>query len=335
VTDGRVTFGVNIRQAIAVDSSGVFDARGYMDVVRHAESLGYDHVFVADHVFVPPYWSRRIGEYFLDPFTLLSYLAAGTTNIELVISCLVVPYRQPIAVAKAIATLDQLSGGRCSLGVVPGYLKEEFEAFGLSLSERGAMTEEFIEIMLKLWADGAASHAGRFFRFEGVDLQPRCIRGDRVPIWVGGSSQQAIRRLVAFGDVWHPLGFTVVDDTYRVGHADELEGKSLPSSGTTPDLLRRGLASARELAEAGGRDMSNLGVVVYVGPPPGDETGRSLAETGTRLVHGGERMNDWLRSYIDAGATGFVVAPPGRTLGECKDQLDEFATDIMPVLRHG
>ena len=102
-------------------------------------------------MFVPEYWSKVITDHWLEPFALLSYLAARTLQIELVISCLVVPYRQPFITAKSVVTLDQLSGGRMALGIVPGYLKEEFEAFRLPIDERNAMTNEFVHIMIELW----------------------------------------------------------------------------------------------------------------------------------------------------------------------------------------
>ena len=99
-----------------------------------------------------------ITDVWLEPFALLSYLAAVTSRIELVIACLVVPYRQPFVTAKSVATLDQLSGGRATLGIVPGYLKEEFEAFALPLEERNAMTNEFVRIMIELWT-GTTRHS--------------------------------------------------------------------------------------------------------------------------------------------------------------------------------
>src|SRR4051794_2537914 len=101
---GGLTFGLSVRQALARGTDGHFHADGFLDVVCHAEQLGFDHVFAADHIFIPQYWAKRIGDYFLEPLSLLSFLAAGTTTIELVVSCLVVPYRQPIATAKTIAT---------------------------------------------------------------------------------------------------------------------------------------------------------------------------------------------------------------------------------------
>ena len=269
---GGLTYGVSVPQFIAMRPDGSFDADAYAEVIAAADRLGYDQVLLADHVFIPTYWAKVIGDFYLEPFALLSYLAARTSRIELVVACLVVPYRQPFTTAKMVASLDQLANGRLALGVVPGYLKEEFEAFGLPLEERGAMTDEFLRIMIELWTSDAATYDGKYYSCEGIDLKPRCARKPHVPIWIGGSSKAALRRVAELGDVWHPLGFTVVDDAYRTANADELAGKQLPTSGTTPERLARDLATVRGLAEETGRDLADLRVVVYSGLPEDDET---------------------------------------------------------------
>src|SRR5439155_5222938 len=229
------TYGLSLRHGVLTNPDGSFDTDGFVELVRHGEAVGFNHVLVPDHVFVPEYWGKVITYVWLEPFALLSYLAAVTSRIELVIACLVVPYRQPFVAAESVATLDQLSGGRAALGIVPGYLKEEFEAFALPLDERNAMTNEFVSIMVELWTNPAAAYNGAYYRFEGVELKPPCVRRPHAPIWVGGSSRAALKRVAEFGDVWTPLGFTVVNESYRESHEEELAGKSLPTSGTTPE----------------------------------------------------------------------------------------------------
>jgi probable F420-dependent oxidoreductase len=332
-----LTFGISIRQDIAMKPEGVFDAEGYAAVVVEAEQLGYDYVFAPDHIFVPPYMAKIIGDAWIEPLTLLSYLAGKTSRIELVVACLVVPYRQPFTTAETVATLDQVSGGRFALGIVPGYLREEFETFNLPLEERNAMTNEFVRIMIEVWSSDAASYQGKYYSCDGIDVKPKCIRQPHVPIWVGGSSRPALQRVVEFGNVWHPLGFTVMDEGYKAANAAELAGKTLPTSGTTPDRLRRDLEYLKGLADEAGRDLSDLQVVVLPGPPV-DEEDTSLAasvEKTLRLTEGGDRAVDWLGRYVDAGATGFVVAPPGESLDECAEHLRRYAADVVPQLnRH-
>jgi probable F420-dependent oxidoreductase len=323
------TFGISIRQDLAMSADGVFDAARYAAVIAEAEQLGYHHVFFADHVFVPPWMAKVVGDTYLEPFTLLSYLAAKTSSIELVISCLVVPYRQPFTTAEAVSTLDQLSGGRCALGVVPGYLNEEFETFNLDIEKRGEMTNEFVKIMIEVWTNDAATYEGKYYSCDAINVKPKCVRKPHVPIWVGGSSKMALRRVAEFGDVWHPLGFTVMDDKYRAAHADELAGKKMQTSGTTPDRLREDLSYLHRLADEAGRDLSGLQVVVFPGLPDGDSIASSRDEA-LGVAEGGDRVIEWLNRYVEAGATGFVVAPPGNSLDECVEHLRSYAAEVMP-----
>jgi alkanesulfonate monooxygenase SsuD/methylene tetrahydromethanopterin reductase-like flavin-dependent oxidoreductase (luciferase family) len=195
---------------------------------------------------------------------------------------------------------------------VPGYLKEEFEAFALPPKQRNAMTNEFVRIMIELWTTTPASFDGAYYSFEGVELKPPTIRRPHVPIWVGGSSPGALKRVAEFGDVWTPLGFTVVNESYLASHEEELAGKSLPTSGTTPEQLAAGIARAKELAADAGRDLSTLQVVVA----PNKLT--------TRI----ER----LREYAEAGATGFVFNVPGESVAECRANIDWYAAEVMATL---
>jgi probable F420-dependent oxidoreductase len=323
-----VTFALSLSQQAARRPDGSFDGEGYADVVAHAEGLGFDHVFSVDHVFIPGYWVKVISDFFIDPFAQLAFLAGRTSRIELVVSCLVVPYRQPFTAAKEAATIDQLSGGRFALGVTPGYLKEEFEAFRLPLEERNEMTNEFVRIMIELWTNDRAAYNGKYYSFEDVNVQPKCYRRPHVPIWVAGSSRNARRRVAEFGDCWNPLGFTVVDDAYQAANADELAGKALPTSGTKPDQLRRGLAEIAEMAQAASRDISHLQVVVYPGAPTQSSLQDRQAARPTS-----EQMMDWYGQYLDAGATGFVVNTLSTTLEGCRNDLDRFAAETMPQLR--
>lgn len=314
----NITFGVSVKHKLATDSLGNFDADGYADIIANVEQLGYDFVVAADHVFVPPYWAEVIGDVFFEPFTLFSYLAARTSQIGLVFACMVVPYRQPFTTAKTVAAVDQLSRGRFSLGVVPGYLKEEFQTFGLPRDERGEMTNEFVRIMIKLWTSDSATYQGKYYSCENISIKPKCVQRPHVPIWVGGSSRNAMRRVAEFGDVWHPLGFEPVDEEYFASHKQEFTD-SMQTGGTTPELLRSGVDYIKELAAKAERDLSNLKVVVMAG--------------GTADVRAGtDRVVDNLGRYIQAGATGFSMSAPGETAEECRDNLARFAEEVIPQL---
>jgi probable F420-dependent oxidoreductase len=329
----RASFGFSVPQAaafrdgeLAVDDLAAF--------VQHAESLGYRDLVVADHILVPPNWARVIGDLFLDAFSLLAYLAAETERLRLVLGCLVVPYRQPLSVAKAVATLDHLSGGRAALGVVPGYLRAEFDALGVAFAERLAMTDEFIEIMRTVWTDEHATFHGTYHSFDDWNLKPKCVQRPHVPIWVGGASKGALERAIAVGDVWHPLGFVVISDEFMEAHRAEFAGETMQTDGMTPDRVRAALAAAGPFAEHHGRDMTTLEVVVMPGAPPASvDVARPATHTGTRASKGGQEIVDWFGQYVDAGATGFVLGLAGVTLDQCRESLEHVAAEVMPAFR--
>jgi probable F420-dependent oxidoreductase len=314
----KITFGVSMKHVLAMDAMGDFDADSYSDIIGRVEALGYDFVVAADHVFVPPYWAELIGDTFFEPFTLFSYLAARTSRIEFVFACLVVPYRQPFTTAKTVAAVDQLSRGRFNLGVVPGYLKEEFQTFGLAREQRNAMTNEFVRIMIELWTNDSATYRGKYYSCENITIKPKCVRRPHVPIWVGGSSRNAMRRVAEFGDVWHPLGFQPVDDAYFAAHEEEFTD-SMQTGGTTPDRLSSGLDYIKELAAKADRDISNLKVVIMAGG-------------NLDLRRGPDRVVENIGRYTQSGATGFSMSPPGNSAEECLDNLARFAEEVIPQL---
>jgi probable F420-dependent oxidoreductase len=176
-----------------------------------AEELGFDAVFVNDHIIVDnsPRSAPWTNTY--DPFVSLSFIAANTTRIGLGVSVLIVPYRNPIATAKMLATLDQMSSGRLIAGVGVGWNESEFKALGVPFQERGARTTEYLRIWQACWAPGAVSFGGRFFSFAHMHVSPKPSRQPHPPIWVGGLSDPALRRAAAFAEVWQPTPMPVAE----------------------------------------------------------------------------------------------------------------------------
>ncbi|SDK61401.1 LLM class flavin-dependent oxidoreductase [Nonomuraea jiangxiensis] len=155
------------------------------------EGLGYDLLMVSDHVVITPDVAEKYPAPFYEPFTTLAWLAGVTTRIGLGTTVVVVPYRHPLLLARMAANLNDLSGGRLVLGVGVGWAEREFEALGVPHDQRGRLTDEHLAAMLDAWAD------------------ERDYRSGGVPIWVGGSSDAALRRAARFGQAWHPLRHTV------------------------------------------------------------------------------------------------------------------------------
>ncbi len=179
------------------------------DIIRRtavrAEQLGYDSVWVSDHVVVPDANVDRIGAGIFDPLVTLAVAAGATSRVRLGTTVLIVPYRNPVVTAKMVSSLDALSGGRVVLGVGAGWLAEESAALGVPFAERGAMTDEYLAAMRELWTSPAPSFAGKYTRFSGLKFEPKPVQQPHPPIWVGGHGRASLRRAAEIGAAWHPI----------------------------------------------------------------------------------------------------------------------------------
>lgn len=196
---------------------------GARAVMQAAEAGGFTTAWTVEHVVVPagyqsayPYdesgrMAGGVEDFDLpDPLVWLAFAAAATTTIRLGTGILIVPQRNPVVTAKAVATLDHLSGGRVDLGVGVGWLREEFDALGVPFERRGKRLEEYIEAMRTLWTDDRATYRGEFVDFENCISRPRPAQGS-VPIVVGGHTEAAARRAGRLGDAFFPGSATPED----------------------------------------------------------------------------------------------------------------------------
>jgi probable F420-dependent oxidoreductase len=198
-------FGVNMGPSSAPDDLVV--------TVQAAEAAGFDSVWAGEHVILPdpqaPPSPMAPQDAALDPLLALAWAAAHTTTIRLATGIVILPQRNPVVLAKEIASLDVLSGGRFTFGIGVGYLEPEFRAIGADFENRGAVTDEFVEAMQHLWHDEHPEYHGRFADFAGVDAYPRPVQRP-IPIVYGGHSNPAYRRAVARGHGWY--GFAMKPD---------------------------------------------------------------------------------------------------------------------------
>jgi probable F420-dependent oxidoreductase len=188
---------------------------GARAIATAAESAGFESIWTVEHVLVPRGYESEYpydksgkmpgGETtnFPDPLVWLSFVAACTSTIKLATGILIVPQRNPGVLAKEVATLDTLSGGRMVLGVGVGWLEEEFDALGVPFAQRGKRLDDYVAAMRALWASDDASHSGEFANFTSVVSRPRPV-DDAVPIVVGGHSEAAARRAGRLGDGFFP-----------------------------------------------------------------------------------------------------------------------------------
>jgi probable F420-dependent oxidoreductase len=182
-------------------------------IARLAEELGYESLWVGEHVVapyprVPP--SPIDPEHpMLDPLVALSFIAAVTERVKIATGIVILPQRNPLVLAKQVASLDVLSHGRLLLGLGVGYLEPEFRAIGVPLEDRGQRSTEYLEAMQQLWNSPAPAYEGKYVRFSGVDAYPRPTQPPGPPIVIGGLSAAAYRRAVTFGNGWYGWGLTV------------------------------------------------------------------------------------------------------------------------------
>jgi len=196
---------------------------------RLAESLGYHFLMISDHVAVTADVGKPYPAPFHDPLTTLGWLIGIVPRLKLGTTVAILPYRHPLLTASMIANLDRLSGGRMIFGVGVGWARLEFEALGIPFRERGALADDYLAALHCLWKEEVASYSGRYVSFREVQAALRPAQTPHPPIWVGGSSEAAMRRAVRFGDGWHPLRIRI----------DWLEQTGLPQLKRIADQLEK------------------------------------------------------------------------------------------------
>jgi probable F420-dependent oxidoreductase len=231
-------------------------------VAGAAEAAGCESVWVPEHliwpaVIEPAYPYSESGEPpvaldvpTFDPWVLLGWIAAHTSRIRLGTGVYILPLRDPHVTARAVASLDLVSGGRALLGVGVGWLAEEFAIAGQDFSTRGARTDEAIDILRVLWSDAPAAYEGRHYAFPPVHFEPKPPQGARLPIVVGGESEPALRRAARLGDGWIGLRHTPESAARIVARLTELRAATgragepleitvgIPGSATAQDVAR-------------------------------------------------------------------------------------------------
>jgi len=243
------------------------DLAGALRMVKIAEAAGFDSVVAVDHVVFPhkytsvyPYapGGRLPGGPdgpLPDPLIWMAAMAAVTTRLRFLTGVIILPLRNPFVLAKQVATLDHMSGGRIELGVGVGWLKEEFEAVGVPFEKRGARTDEYIAVMRKLWADDGVSFAGQFVNCDEVSSNPKPVKR-AVPIVIGGHSEAAAKRAGRLGDGFFPSIGTQVDIlplfdvVRRTAEAAGRDPKAIEIMAGCPDLLPGSTKDPRAAIEA-------------------------------------------------------------------------------------
>lgn len=270
----RMRYGVHVNSG-----SSVTDPAVLRDMAQLAEELGFSTILIGDHVIPArqiqtpfplkienPPWEVYQEQDWPDCFVTLGYLAAATQRMRLGTSVILLPYRHPAVVAKMFATLDKLSGGRIICGVGIGWMQDEFEFLGVSFAERAAMSDEYVEVIKALWTDEHPRVAGKYVTLDrDVNFGPYPVQKPHPPIWVGGNSLPALRRVVRWGDGWQPVAIPLPTIQEKV---EQLRGMMVEAGRdlseleittlTTADVP---LPDARAFKDAGMQEASMLTTV--------------------------------------------------------------------------
>jgi len=294
-------------------------------IAKKGEEFGFDSLLTGDHILVPrnissvyPYTEG--GEFpgspsgeAMEQITLLAYIAGQTSKIRVVTSVLIVPHRNPLVAAKALATLDVLSGGRLVVGVGVGWMKEEFEALGLPpFEERGAVTDEYIRAFKELWTEDDPYFEGKYISFDNISFLPKPVQKPHPPIWVGGESRPALRRTAELADGWYPFG---ANPTFPMG---------------TPEQLKAGLDRLAQYAERFGRDPSTIETIYR--PHQFELMKEAAGPDRLPFVGSADQIADDIRSYQDMGVTNMIWDFPRRTddLDTLLGLMEDMSTEVWP-----
>jgi probable F420-dependent oxidoreductase len=288
-------------------------------IVQRGEALGFHSVMIADHVVFPAAIASKYpytvsGEFpgggdALEQLTLVAFVAGRTHRLRLVTSVMILPYRNPVLTAKMLATIDVLSNGRLTVGVGVGWLREEFAALAApDFERRGAASDEYLRIFKTLWTESPASFAGEFYRFTDLRCLPRPVQKPHPPIWIGGHSAPALRRVARHGDGWHPVGANA----------------AVP---LRPAELRDSLEQLFRLTEAEGRDPAAL--TISFKAPVYDVSAVTLGGAERRPFSGTrQQVADDIATYEKLGVSELVFDFRSEHLADTLERMERFAPTI-------
>lgn len=269
-----------------------------VDTALLAESLGYDSVWVTDHLALPEVDSQRFGTIF-EALTTLGYLAASVPRVKLGVSALVLPQRNPVEAGKQLATLDVLSGGRLILAAGIGWSRGEYANLGYDFKNRARRMEEAMKILRTLWrGQRVVSFSGRYYSFENMVIDPRPLQPGGPPLWAAGDSAAALQRGLRLADGWHPNAML----------PEALAWLLAPHQAAL--RLRPFTIAMRQRLEWGA---------------PHDP--RSAYLTG-----GADEMIQRLRTLQGLGVSQVLLTPQAESQRERDNVLQHFAAEVMPAL---
>ena len=281
---------------------GLDDPDDVLNIGKRAEELGFDSVWVNHHILNVGYIFDRLGSKpYYDAITVLTWVAAHTERVRLGTTVLVLPYLNPLVLAKTLATVDVMSKGRLNVGVGVGALKPESDALGSTFETRGRYADESIKIMRELWESENPEFDGEFFSFSGVKFSPKPIQKPGPPILIGGASRAALRRVATLGDGWHPIRQSIAD-------------------------LKQNIATIHRLAEEAGRDPSEITVTVRTELDVLDSRSDG---TESPMIGTADQLLATIEQYEEIGVSELVLSVSTDDVDRIQSTQDRFAAQVI------
>ncbi len=278
--------------------------RDLVGIAQRADELGFDMLTISEHIVMPEKMAGAMGRRFPDSLVAASVLAGATQRIKMLTYVLVLPFRNPVVLAKQVATVDFMSDGRFVLGVGIGHTRAEFNAIGVPFEHRGSRSNEYIEAMKELWTSNSPKFKGDFVEFAEIAFDPKPVQKPHPPLMVGGNSKPAMRRAAKYGDGWLP---------WLIKRED------------LPDCLDYVRSQPNSRANDPGFEVV-LPISEY---KVEDYSHRELGET--TVPASTQHMIDEVGRHREAGVTVTQVAPPKTRSGEhFIEWIEWFARDVMP-----
>ncbi len=285
---------------IVIPNLGPSAQPGVMEqAAKAAETFGFDAVYVNDHIIVPE--GGRVPDRIYDPYIVMAAMVGATERIRIGASVIVIPLRSAVLNANMIATLDHMSGGRIILGTGVGWLESEMESVNVDFHKRGAICDEYLDAMHALWTTDPTTFEGRFVGFENMRQNPKPIQNP-LPVWVGGSLPQSIRRAATRGTGWMPLNLTA-------------------------ESFRERVASYREECDKAGKPVGAVCMRAMEGPPPVGE-GRMMC------VGESAQIASDIDELAEMGLTQIQFAPRARGLDEIVAAMSKVAEEVRPLVKN-
>ena len=337
----KITFGVRLP-----NSGPLASPQSMLQVAQEVEALGFDSVWVHDHLT----WSDEIHRThissgsddshannpspdFFEAMTSLAYIAGQIHKVRLGIACVVVPCRNPLLAAKQIATLDVLCNGRLDIGVgigSPSTIKSrEYEVLGINRKQRGKIADDYLRAIKTIWSNHPASYDGQFVKFENAEICPKPLQKPNPPLWVGGWTEAAMRRTAALGDGWLPAWLLPDDIGIRFQEVKDFA----KAHGRDPESIHLGIEVYGCIDKDGATARKDGYNTLAIGQSTFERMMSVEQLTAVSLIGSPEEIHNQVKAYSEAGVSHFEIKFIYPTLERHSEMLQLFAKDVLPAFR--